>query len=125
MGSRGMPDLVRLWFNPLGDFRYIYDSEIYSKFRTHEWNDLDRSWIYLDDYTEYTFSNRGAKEQPVSDMLRIMIKHGDPQDAKYIPKDVGPLKVEWIYYQQGLRFLFVDDVLTKTTPQRPINYTRR
>jgi hypothetical protein len=125
LGIKGEPDWVRLWFNPLGELGFIEDREVYNQIRTGAWHDLDRSWIYLDDETEYVFTGpRSFKDVPLNDMLKIIVQRGDPDEVNHVPKNDGPQIVEWIYYKQGYRFKFVDDILTKTSRQPTIPYER-
>ena len=105
---RGEPAFVRLWYDPVGEFKEF--REVYLKFKDKSWMELKRSWIYLDTREEVEFISATYYEvHPLTDMLDVMCKRGDPDEILTFERGVDTPILQWTYYAFGERYKFLEN----------------
>ncbi|MBX3728183.1 MAG: hypothetical protein KF858_03280 [Candidatus Sumerlaeia bacterium] len=69
-------------------------------------------WIYLDRGITVTFNGPRYEEGKLSDQLRVVCLHGDPNDIKEFPRPEFT-QTSFYYHNHGLEFVFIDGVQTR------------
>lgn len=69
-------------------------------------------WVYIDLDKVITFTGETYKEEEISDQLRTVALHGDPNDIKNFPVD-GIQRTSYYYFNHGKEFVFVNGTLTE------------
>lgn len=68
------------------------------------------NWIYLDKNLEISFTENSYEELPLSDMTRMLTKHGDPEDVKELHAGI----IQWMYFSVGKQYKFNQGRLVET-----------
>ncbi len=99
----GTPDAFRIYWTHDGRIQSKDDVRKELKRRQNERNKElpDHSWIYLDKNIEVYFDkNNKAMEKPLTDMIKIIVNYGDPEEVSRVDKN------SWKYYSKGKMFTF-------------------
>ena len=107
---RGVPDCVRVWWRRDGTLITSSDhsgrrNQIAEMLRTNK-----QSWIYLDEDEEVVFQQSGAgyQVQPISAILKLIAKYGDPSERNPPVIRNGHIHETWRWYDHGLQIELVD-----------------
>jgi hypothetical protein len=106
----GRPDTMRFLFDRNGD---IYQREPAMHELFAKGNDItlvEKAWIYSTRNLEVRFTGGAVERYPISEKLRILVKHGDPHEIKLLNEK----REKWFYYDIGQFFTFEDETLVMT-----------
>ena len=111
----GKPEQFRVLWNPAGQVKTR--SELAQTFQGKKMpKDLPpHTYLYLSMGKEIWFEGGSYVERPITDMTRILVKHGDPEDVKPLP-DSG---TQWMYYGAGRLYKFDKDGATTEEKEFP------
>jgi hypothetical protein len=98
----GKPDQFRVLWNPAGDVKTR--SELAQFFREKKMpKELPpHTWIYLASGKEIWFEGGSYVERQVTDMTRMLIKYGDPEDIKVMAGGI----TQWMFFGAGRIYKF-------------------
>lgn len=97
----GKPDRLRVQWTPEG--RIMQRDELRQQFKDKQPKELPPCfWVYQQRGIEIAFDQGTPREQPISDQVKLVLQHGDPEDVKQLP---GGL-TQWTFYSTGRLFKF-------------------
>lgn len=96
----GRPDQFRIFYNRSGVIQTR--SELGKELMAKKPKQLPpHSWIYAQRGVEVVFEGSSFREQPLTDQVRILMSHGDPEEVKLI--DGG---IQWMFFGAGKLYKF-------------------
>lgn len=95
------------------DVSWIYQAEDQGRNRT---GDMD---IFRGDEVIFT-GDASHDVEPVTDMLGVVIDHGDPEDRRAGTPAGGHDIESWVYFREGKIFHFIDGHLARIERQPPM-----
>lgn len=108
----GRPDFFRLLWNRDGQIaiRGLVEQE----WRNKNMKLPSLTWVYVQRNEEVVFSGNQVRTQPLTELIQLTLKSGDPENVK----DIGNGVTQWTYYSTGKMYTIAGDriVDTKTFP---------
>lgn len=108
--SMGKPDCFRVFYSSAGEIkmRQVLERELNGK----KPKDLPPySWVYLKDNKEVVFSdNENYTERPLTDAVKLVIQHGDPEDVKILYGEI----TQWTFYSAGRIYNMKNNTIIET-----------
>lgn len=100
----GKPDFIRVYWNRDGDLRTR--NQLQGELQGKKPKKMPPyAWLYLKQGREYFINETTFEERPVTERVRIICEHGDPEDIK----DLMGGRIQWTYYSTGRIFTIVGD----------------
>lgn len=98
----GRPDHLRIQWNPEG--RIMVREQLKVALKDKKPQTLPPcSWVYTRRNMEVVFDPEGPREVPITDEIRLVLRHGDPEDVKPLPGGVS----QWSFYGAGRMYRMV------------------
>ena len=109
--KRGAPDYLRYWWNPDGSL--VTSSDLRSldlEERKRKLTVMRKSWIYTRDNEEVIFTPDGGeyKIQPISEVIRLICRYGDPSIKNEPVYHDGVRRETWLWIDHGLKVVLED-----------------
>lgn len=105
----GRPDMFRLLWTNTGELKMREMVQL-------EWtrNKLKTfppfTWVYLRRNEEIVFTPNGFQAEPLTEIMHIVIKYGDPENVK----DIGNGVSQWTYYSVGKMYTIAGNKVVST-----------
>ena len=109
----GKPEFFRVWYNSAGELANTRQAG--PLIREKDLGKLPWSWVYEKQEIEIRFESPTKFEKvPIPDKVKVLCLRGDPHEQpKMFTLKSGSLREDWIYYDVGKKYIFVDDKLGK------------
>lgn len=115
----GMPTYFRIWWDRDGAFKSLLDVD--QQLRKGQYKTVKKTWIYPESAIELEFPTPFEyKVMPLTDKLKTLCKHGDPEEVKRREISPGIYEETWIYYSEGKMYKFVGENLLRVQEFPPM-----
>lgn len=109
LAQYGRPDMFRMLWSKDGSMKMRSVVEL-------EWSRKNLkeippvTWVYTQRKEEVVFSGNSFHAQPLTEVMQIVIKNGDPENTR----DIGNGVSQWTYYSTGKIYTIAGDRVVET-----------